>query len=207
MQGKNNHDSECNSRFCPVNTYASSKPATKQPPTVKIPAKPQKITTPTQKPRFDSSNADEYRSQKFVPVDKNQLNNNRRLREQMDAKRQLDFEIEQSKAKPQPIQIMQSSGPPEAIKMRLLVIMKKFRDATFDYKFLSQYFEACFKRIGLSEGDAAVLETFLIFDKIDLADSPACYASALRGIEKIATNRYQSLGSVVDGLSTILKDL
>jgi hypothetical protein len=77
----------------------------------------------------------------------------------------------------------------------------------FNYKHLSQYFEACFKRIGLSESDSAVLETFLIFDKYDLDDSEACYVNALRGIEKTSTGRYSSLSTVVDGLAAILKDL
>lgn len=207
MQNKNNSEGECNSRYCPVNTYVSATPVKKQPSAVKVPAKPTKLVTPSQKPQYDASNTDVYQNQKFVPVDKNQLNNNRRLREQLDAKRQAEFDRLQSKETPAPIQIMQSPGPPEAIKMRLLVMMKKFRDASFEYKYLSQYFEACFKRIGLSEGDAAVLETFLIFDKVDLNDSPACYATALKGIEKTATNRYSSLGTVIDGLASILKDL
>jgi hypothetical protein len=208
MQAKNNSDQECNSRFCAVNTYATNQPAKKQPPPFKVtPQKAPTVKVTPQKPRYDASNNDNYSSQKLVPVDRNQLNRNRQLREQLDAKRELDLQSTQLKETIVPIQIMQATGPPEAIKMRLLVIMGKFRDLNFEYKHLSQYFEACFKRIGLSEGDAAVLETFLIFDKIDLADSDNCYAVALKGIEKAPTTRYAKLSSVIDGLAALLKDL
>lgn len=207
MQSKNNGDQQCNSRFCAVNTYVAAPTAKSQSkPFQPVPKKAITIK-PTEKPTYDPSNLDQYASQKLVPVDKYQIDHSRSLRQKLDAKREAELLRLQSKEIVAPIQIMQSSGPPEAIKMRLLVIMRKFRDASFDYKLLSQYFEACFKRIGLSEGDAAVLETFLIFDKIDLTDSPACYAAALKGIEKTATNRYANLGTVIDGLAAILKDL
>lgn len=207
MKSKNDSDQICNSRFCPVGTYVSNQPVKKQTTPIKALPKQQQALV---KPKFEASNDEDYSQQRLIPVDKNQLNRNRNrlLREQLDAKRQDELDYQQYKDSVKPvIHVVEPNGPPEAIKMRLLVMMGKFRDLNFDYKYLSQYFEACFKRLALPDGDAAILESFLIFDKIDLADSAQCYLVALKGIDKTQTSRYSKLGSVVDGLAAILKDL
>lgn len=221
---------ECNSRFCGVNVYIIEQPATAQPTVRKI------VAQKTVVPKFDGNRPSRYQVQplqieheeeivipnpRIPAVDRNQLNRNRLLRQQLDAKREADIEAEEYQefkrdqrrkaemeaARQMRIPASPSTGPPEAIKIRLLMMLRKFRDLSFEYKYLSQYFEACFKTSTASGIDNAVLESFLIFDKADLQDSPACYAAALRGIDRTTTTKYTSLGATVDGLATILKDL
>lgn len=197
--GAKNTDDACNAKFCPVNSSVGMEPAVGGNPT---PHRVMKKTPPTQ---YEAANVDS-RPERLIPFDPDQVARNRALRQQKDLQRQQEQDAIRNRYQMNIV----VQGAAEATKIRLLLTLKKFQEIGIAYKMVSDYFGMCFKRMspnGYVSGDAAIIGSFLVFEKSDLVDSNACYASAIAGINKTTTTDYSSLADAVGGLSSIITDL
>lgn len=186
MKAKN-ADAVCQAKYCPVNNNL---------PTVNIKHREQQPVNPKndQIVKYDGVNGWE------AQIDQATVMRNRQLRRIMDQQRQAvrDQYNKQMVA-----------GPAEATKIRLIMTLQKFQTLGIEYSLLNQYFTDCFKTTNSSMdyGTETVISSMLVFDKLDLVDSNACYTAALASIRKTQTTNFAPVISVVDGLTSILKDL
>jgi len=193
--GAKNTDDACVAKFCPVNSSTG--------PAETVPANPQHVqikkrATPAQ---YDPANADPV-AQKLIPYDPEAVARNRALRRQMDLQRQQDEASLRNRYQTNIV----VQGAPAATKIKLLLTLQKFKSIGIDYKMISQYFGDSVKQLPQT-GDVAVISSFLVFEKVDLADSNGCYDAAIAGLNKTTTTNYAAFASVVDGLSEIITDL
>jgi len=180
-----NADTVCKAKYCPVNDNL---------PTVKI----QHIERGTniksgEVITYDGANGWE------AQIDQADVLRNRQLRKIMDQQRQA---VRDQYNK----QIV--AGPAEATKIRLIMTLQKFQTLGIEYALLNQYFVDCFKLNSSTDyGTETVISSMLVFDKSDLVDSSLCYKTAIENVKKTRTTSFAPVISVIEGLTSILKDL
>lgn len=196
MNGKNSAP-QCTSRYCPANSVADD--------TAPISGKMGRLGLIAPKNR-DAATKEVIalkpaidQSKRQMQADEALLNRNRELRRQMDERRALEMEKEYRGT------IV--NGAPEAAKMRLLLMLGKFQTLQVEYTYLSEYFDNCLKKMDQSNYDVSVIRESLVFDREDLKSSATCYTTALANVKKLKSVNVTTISDIVDGLSTVLKDL
>jgi len=181
MNGKNAVP-QCTSRYCPVNSSINTEAC--DPPVQESKLKLAPVVNP---------------EKRRIAADQSLLTRNRELRRQMDEQRTLQME--------KSYRATIVTGPQEAVKMRILLMLGKFQTLGIEYSFLSEYFESCLKKMDQSNYDVSTIKEALVFDREDLKSSATCFTNAIANLKKLKTINFGPVSDLADGLSVVLRDL
>lgn len=110
-----------------------------------------------------------------------------------------------------PNSVKLSISPSKSItKIKLILTLEKFKKSSIDYSLISDFFDKATMKLMRKYPDyrelGYTLREMLVYDRIELRDSAACYENAISRVRQTSHTDFSVMHDVIESLSAIICD-